>query len=79
MIIVMKHLYLKLSGAICVGIMFFAILGVVGDYDYCEQIILHMTQEQYDSVKSHLYQELGKQPSERQIAHWWAEHHGDNK
>ena len=73
----MKHLYLKLAGAILCGIIFFAVLGIVGDYDYCEQVVLRMSQEQYDSVKNHLYHELGKQPSERQIAHWWIEHHNE--
>ena len=71
----MKHLYLKLACAVALIIGFFAILGVVGDYDYCEQIILHMTQEQYDSVKQHLTQVNGQRPTERQIAHWWADHH----
>lgn len=57
-------------------IAFMALLGYVGDFDYCEQVILRMSQEQYDSVK-HLLTEQnhGQAPSERDIAHWWAEHH----
>jgi len=59
-----------------VGMMaFFALLGVVGDHDYCEQIILSMTQEEYDSVKQHLEQLHGHSPSESDIAHWWADNH----
>ena len=52
----------------------FLILGYVGDYDYCEQVILHMSQEQYDSVKGQLTHTNGTEPSDREIAHWWAEH-----
>ena len=56
-------------------IAFILIWGYVGDIDYCEQIILRMSQEQYDSVK-HLLTEQndGQVPSERDIAHWWDEH-----
>ena len=53
----------------------FAILGWVGDYDYCEQVVLHMSQEQYDSVRQTLTETTGKEPSEREIAHWWIDHH----
>lgn len=57
------------------GIIFFLIWGYVGDIDYCEQIILRMSQEQYDSVKNLLTeQNNGQVPSERDIAHWWDEH-----
>lgn len=55
-------------------IVFTAILGWIGDYDYCEQVILHMSQEQYDSVKNHLTRQNGQRPSDRDIAHWWVEH-----
>lgn len=59
-----------------VGIIaFFVLWGWIGDYDYCEQVILHMSQEQYDSVKSLLTQQNGSKPSDREIAHWWADHH----
>lgn len=71
----MKHIYLKLAAAICCIVAFFAMLGYAGDYDYCEQVILRMSQEDYDSTKSHLIQLKGKAPSEREIAHWWTEHH----
>ena len=71
----MKNLKIKLAGACLIVVAFFALLGYVGDYDYCEQIILHMSQEEYDSVKEHLTQMNGESPSEREIAHWWADNH----
>lgn len=55
----------------------FLLLGWAGDYDYCEQIILHMSQEQYDSIKSELTKQNGSTPSDRDIAHYWAEQHKD--
>ena len=70
-----RNYYLQLLAACAAVVAFFLLLGIVGDYDYTEQIILSMSQEQYDSVKQHLWQVNGSQPSERQIAHWWAEHH----
>jgi hypothetical protein len=53
---------------------FFCVMGWVGDYDYCEQVILHMSQEEYDTVKNLLTDSSGNTPSDREIAHWWAEH-----
>lgn len=59
-----------------VGIIaFFVLWGWIGDYDYCEQVILHMSQEQYDSVKNLLTERDGQAPSDKEIAHWWADHH----
>ena len=74
----MKHFGFKLTAAILLIIAFFALLGWAGDYDLTEQIILHMSQEDYDSVKLQLTEVKGHQPSDRDIAHWWAEHHQDN-
>lgn len=54
---------------------FFVILGWAGDIDYCDQIILKMTQEQYDYVKDTLRKKNGSSPSDREIAHWWADNH----
>ncbi len=53
---------------------FFAVLGWAGDIEFTEQVILRMSQEQYDSVKSHLTKEHGHSPSDSDIAHWWIEH-----
>ena len=71
----MKYLYLKLTVAVFGIFAFFAVLGLIGDYDYCEQVILRMSQEEYDSVKNLLTEQTGGCPSERDIAHWWDEHH----
>ncbi len=70
-----KNYFLQLAAACVAVIAFYLLLGIVGDYDYTEQIILSMSQEQDDSVMNHLRQVNGSTPSERQIAHWWAEHH----
>ena len=59
----------------CCILVFFLMLGWIGDYDYCEQVVLRMTQEQYDSVKNMLTEQNGTVPSERDIAHWWIDHH----
>lgn len=71
----MKYLYLKLTAAVCCIFAFFFVLGLVGDYDYCEQVILRMSQEEYDSVKNLLTEQTGSSPSQRDIAHWWDDHH----
>lgn len=71
----MKNLKKELVGAFLIVVAFVALLGWASDYDYCEQIILHMSQEEYDSVKNRLTQMNGESPSEREIAHWWADNH----
>lgn len=71
----MKQYRMKIMLAILGIAGFFAILGIVGDYDYCEWVILRMTQEEYDSVRHLLTEKNGSVPSERDIAHWWDEHH----
>lgn len=59
---------------ICIGLSL--LLGLAGDFDFCDQVILSMSQEEYDYVKEKLVQEQGNNnPSEREIAHWWADHH----
>lgn len=55
------------------GLMFLA--GLAGDFDFCDQVILSMSQEEYDYVKDTLTKMNGSSPSEREIAHWWADHH----
>lgn len=70
----MKQYFPQACLALCAILIFIIILGVVGDYDYCEQVVLHMSQEQYDSVKSYLTRVNGSAPSEREIAHWWVDH-----
>lgn len=56
-------------------IAFVFLLGLAGNVDWTEQVILHMTQEQYDTVKQHLTHHNGSEPSEYEIARWWAAHH----
>ena len=71
----MKHYWKEILAGL-VGIMaFVVVLGVMGDLDYCEQVILRMSQEEYDWVKYSLTKLNGDKPSEREIAHWWEEHH----
>ena len=57
------------------AITFVFLIGLAGNVDWTEQVILHMTQEQYDTVKQHLTNYNGDEPSEYEIARWWAEHH----
>lgn len=71
----MRDYRLKVAAVLLGLIGFFILLGIGGDIDYTEQIILSMSQEQYDTVKQQLTELNGKRPSEREIAHWWAEHH----
>lgn len=54
---------------------FFAIMGLAGDFDYCDEVILSMSQEQYDSVRQLLMDQDGSEPTDRDIAHWWINHH----
>ena len=71
----MKKVYLKLAVG-CLGLVaFLALLGWAGDMDYTDQVILHMSYEEYDTVKQKLTDMFGHEPSQRDIAHWWAEHH----
>ena len=53
---------------------FFALLGWAGDIDYTDQCILRMSYEEYDNIRDSLTRQSGHEPSEREIAHWWAEH-----
>lgn len=72
----MKYYRLKVTAVILGIIGYFAILGIAGDIDYCDQIILHMTYAEYAWVKDTLTRlNDGRQPSEREIAHWWEDHH----
>lgn len=73
----MKHYWKEILVGLVGIFTFVAVLGVMGDLDYCEQVILRMSQEEYDWVKDSLTKLNGSKPSEREIAHWWAEHHAD--
>jgi len=66
---------LQLIVAVGCTLAFFLVMGWVGDYDYTEQVILRMSYDEYDYAKDTLTRQYGRQPSEREIAHWWTEHH----
>ena len=61
----------KLALALLAVVAFFAVLGWAGDVDYTDQIILSMSQEQYDSIRDHLKAKTGSTPSEREIARYY--------
>ena len=67
----------QLLTAVLAVVAFFALMGWAGDMDFCDQTILRMSQEQYDQVKDTLTRKTGCQPSDREIAHWWADHRGE--
>ena len=73
----MKHYRLKIFAALCCIVAFVMLLGVIGDFDYCEEVILRMSQDEYDWVKDSLTKLNGEEPSQREIAHWWVENQGD--
>ena len=63
----------------CIGmVLFFAIIGIIGDYDYCDQVVLRMSESEYAWVKETMTKERGgKEPTVREIAHWWERHHNE--
>ncbi len=69
----MKHLYVKLAIATLGIVAFFLLLGVVGDYDYTSQVVYRMSYEDYLEAKELLTEQNGKEPTEREIAHYWEE------
>ena len=71
----MKDWKLQILTAFLMVSGFAFLLGLAGDIDFCDRVILSMTQEEYDHVKDTLTKLNGSSPSEREIAHWWADHH----
>lgn len=69
----MNNLKQQLAAAALAMTAFVAVLGWAGDVDFTDQVILSMSQEEYDNVKSHLTSKNGRNPSESEIAHWWVE------
>ena len=51
----MKKYRLQLTAAIMMVVAFVALAGWAGDMDFCDQVILNMTQEQYDSLPEDTY------------------------
>lgn len=70
----MKDFRLKLLAAGLITIGLYVVAGIAGDFDFCDQVILRMSQEEYDYVKDSLTKQNGSEPSDRDIAHWWADH-----
>ena len=64
---------LQLLTGISAIIGFFMLLGIGGDIDYTDHCILSMSQEEYDSIRKELTDLRGHEPTERDIAHYWAE------
>ena len=57
---------------------FLIVMGWAGTIDYTDQVILNMSQEEYDSIKQKLWDEgHGYEPSDRDIAKWWEKNHKD--
>lgn len=73
----MKQFYLKLAVGCLAIVAFLALLGWAGNIDYTEQCILHMSYEEYDTIRQRLTITFGHEPSQRDIANWWAKHHKD--
>lgn len=69
----MNKMRLQLLAVVGAIVGFLMLLGVVGDYDYTEQCILRMSQDEYDTIRKELKELHGQEPSERDIAHFWAE------
>ena len=74
---VTRKYILQLMTAIAFCIAFFMMLGIGGDMDFTDQMILRMSQQEYDHIKDTLTKLNGEQPSESDIAHWWADHHSE--
>lgn len=73
-----REMYLKLAAACLAILAFLTVLAWAGDVDYTDQCIMRMSYEEYDTVKDTLTRQYGHEPSQRDIAHWWAEHHPNN-
>ena len=61
----------KLTLAILGIVGFFAVLGWAGKIDYTEQVILAMSQEDYDSIRKKLTADTGSTPSDYEIAKYY--------
>lgn len=69
----MKNYFHQLAVVSICLLAFLFVLGWAGDVDFTDQVILSMSQEEYDTVKNHLTNKNGQEPSESEIAHWWVE------
>lgn len=71
----MKKFVLQFIAAVALVVGGFLLLGFVGNMDLCDQTIINMSQEEYDSIKNHLTKVTGDTPSDRDIANWWIDNH----
>lgn len=66
----MKKIRLQLALAILGIVALFAILGWAGRRDFNDQVLLHMSQEDYDSIVTTLSFH-GQQPSDNDIVQYY--------
>jgi hypothetical protein len=69
----MKQLYAKTALAVVIGIAGILLLGWAGRVDYNEQVLLHMSQEDYDTIVSRLSFH-GQKPSDGDIVDFYRKH-----
>lgn len=72
----MKDFRLRLIIALIGIVVFFVLMGIAGNIDYTEHVILQMSCDEYDSVKKRLAADNdGEEPTDSEIARWWEKHH----
>ena len=64
---------LKLTFIIAAIVALIMLMGWAGKIDYTDQVILSMSQEDYDTICSKLEQQNGSRPSETEIADYYME------
>ena len=69
----MKQSRYRIALAIMGAVAFFALLGWAGRLDYNEQVILHMSQDDYDTIVQRLSFH-GHQPSDNEIVQYYTTH-----
>lgn len=72
----MKDMKLKLTFVLMSIVTFFVLMGLAGNIDYTDHVILHMNYDDYKDIKQRLMEENdGKVPSDSEIVRWWEKHH----
>lgn len=66
---------LKLTFIIAAIVAFVMLMGWASKIDYTDQVILSMSQEDYDTICSLLEKQNGSRPSETEIADYYMENH----
>ena len=70
----MKKYYPQIIVVILGIIGFFYILGWAGRIDFEDQVILHMSQAEYDSIVTILTDSTGASPSQSAIVDYYVDH-----